>query len=189
MTSLLTAGVSLGLWALNFPLLYYYHFFCCGFMHSNWLWNIKALCQGADPNVPVPPWNSQELPELKDWSCATPLDRAMRHQRQVTLQQIQQAALALKHGDSTELEVVRDNAEDWIVRLRSLSVEVSESLSPELEPSIYLSINPDNHFLTPSPQQGLGWVKNSICFFGAKRFHYKPFLSLLKPYICIYLCI
>ncbi|XP_072574725.1 dysferlin isoform X12 [Paramormyrops kingsleyae] len=71
---------------------------------------------------------SQELPELKDWPCATPLDRAMRHQRQVTLQQIQQAALALKHSDSTELESVLDPAEDWIVRLRSLSVEPQNSL-------------------------------------------------------------
>ncbi|XP_029108966.1 dysferlin isoform X4 [Scleropages formosus] len=71
---------------------------------------------------------SQGLPEFGDWPCATPLDRAVRQQRKANLQQIERAALALKHGDATELEAVLEQAEDWAQRLRSLAEEPQNSL-------------------------------------------------------------
>lgn len=67
---------------------------------------------------------SEELPELDGWSCVTPLDKALRRLRKVNLKQIEQAALALKHGQETELSTVLEQAEDWAMRLHSLSEEV-----------------------------------------------------------------
>lgn len=69
-------------------------------------------------------WFSEELPELNDWPCVTPLDKALRRLRKVNLKQIEQAALALKHGQETELSAVLEQAEDWVMRLHSLSEEV-----------------------------------------------------------------
>ncbi|XP_035282106.1 dysferlin isoform X7 [Anguilla anguilla] len=71
---------------------------------------------------------SEELPELDDWPCVTPLDRALRHLRKLNMQQIEQAALTLKHGTATELEIVLEQAEDWAQRLRSLAEEPQNSL-------------------------------------------------------------
>ncbi|XP_069048827.1 dysferlin isoform X4 [Lepisosteus oculatus] len=71
---------------------------------------------------------SQELPDLQSWPCATPLDKARRHLRRSNLQQIQQAALALRHGPATELGVVLEQAEDWALRLRALAEEPQNSL-------------------------------------------------------------
>ncbi|KAJ8262602.1 hypothetical protein GJAV_G00168250 [Gymnothorax javanicus] len=67
---------------------------------------------------------SQELPEVDSWPCATPLDKALRHQRKLNMQQIEQAALTLKHGTGTELENVLELVEDWMQRLSSLAEEV-----------------------------------------------------------------
>ncbi|TSL34631.1 Dysferlin [Bagarius yarrelli] len=66
---------------------------------------------------------SEELPELDGWPCATPLDKALRRLRKVNLKQIEQAALALKHGQETELSTVLEQAEDWAMRLHSLTEE------------------------------------------------------------------
>ncbi|XP_026792840.2 dysferlin isoform X1 [Pangasianodon hypophthalmus] len=71
---------------------------------------------------------SEELPELDGWPCVTPLDKALRRLRKVNLQQIEQAALALKHGQETELSTVLEQAEDWAMRLRSLTEEPQNSL-------------------------------------------------------------
>ncbi|KAJ8268835.1 hypothetical protein COCON_G00114420 [Conger conger] len=71
---------------------------------------------------------SKDLPRLEDWPCVTPLDRALRHLRRLTMRQIEQAALTLKHGTSTELENVLEQAEDWAQRLRSLAEEPQNSL-------------------------------------------------------------
>uniref|UniRef100_A0A4W4HLA9 C2 domain-containing protein n=1 Tax=Electrophorus electricus TaxID=8005 RepID=A0A4W4HLA9_ELEEL len=71
---------------------------------------------------------SEELPQLEGWACATPLDRAMRRGREVNMRQIVQAALALKHGQETELSFVLEQAEDWALRLRSLAEEPQNSL-------------------------------------------------------------
>uniref|UniRef100_A0A4W4HL56 C2 domain-containing protein n=1 Tax=Electrophorus electricus TaxID=8005 RepID=A0A4W4HL56_ELEEL len=65
---------------------------------------------------------------LEGWACATPLDRAMRRGREVNMRQIVQAALALKHGQETELSFVLEQAEDWALRLRSLAEEPQNSL-------------------------------------------------------------
>lgn len=75
--------------------------------------------------------SSQELPSLDQWQCATPLDRSLRHIRTLHLQQIVQAALALKHGPETELTLVLEQAEDWASRLRTLAEEVSVRQSIE----------------------------------------------------------
>lgn len=69
---------------------------------------------------------SEELPELNKWPCVTALDKALRNLRKINMQQIVQAALALKHGPETELSAVLEQAEDWIQRLRQLSEEVKE---------------------------------------------------------------
>lgn len=61
---------------------------------------------------------------LDAWSCVTPLDKALWRSRKVNLKQIEQAALALKHGQETELSTVLEQAEDWAMRLHSLSEEV-----------------------------------------------------------------
>ncbi|MCJ8731563.1 hypothetical protein PDJAM_G00200870 [Pangasius djambal] len=71
---------------------------------------------------------SEELPELDGWPCVTPLDKALRRLRKVNLKQIEQAALALKHGQETELSTVLEQAEDWAMRLRSLTEEPQNSL-------------------------------------------------------------
>ncbi|KAL4660943.1 dysferlin [Arapaima gigas] len=71
---------------------------------------------------------SRGLPEFGDWPCVTPLDRAMWQQRKANLQQIEQAALALKHGAATELEAVLEQAEDWAQRLSALAEEPQNSL-------------------------------------------------------------
>uniref|UniRef100_A0A8C1U7Q3 Dysferlin, limb girdle muscular dystrophy 2B (autosomal recessive) n=1 Tax=Cyprinus carpio TaxID=7962 RepID=A0A8C1U7Q3_CYPCA len=49
---------------------------------------------------------SEELPELDKWPCVTALDKALRNLRKINMQQIVQAALALKHGPETELSAV-----------------------------------------------------------------------------------
>lgn len=67
---------------------------------------------------------SEELPELSGWPCVTPLDKSLRRLRKVNLKQIEQAALALKHGQETELSTVLEQAEDWAMRLHSLTEEV-----------------------------------------------------------------
>uniref|UniRef100_A0A673HR84 Dysferlin-like n=1 Tax=Sinocyclocheilus rhinocerous TaxID=307959 RepID=A0A673HR84_9TELE len=71
---------------------------------------------------------SEELPELDKWSCVTALDKALRNLRKINMQQIVQAALALKHGPETELSAVLEQAEDWTQRLRHLSEEPQNSL-------------------------------------------------------------
>ncbi|KAM3857522.1 LOW QUALITY PROTEIN: dysferlin [Diretmus argenteus] len=71
---------------------------------------------------------SQELPSLDHWQCVTPLDRSLRHIRTLHLQQIVQAALALKHGPATELSTVLEQAEDWASRLRTMAEEPQNSL-------------------------------------------------------------
>lgn len=69
---------------------------------------------------------SEELPELNKWSCATQLDKALRNLRKINMQQIVEAALALKHGPETELSAVLEQAEDWSLRLRHLAEEVND---------------------------------------------------------------
>uniref|UniRef100_A0A8C4H5G6 Dysferlin, limb girdle muscular dystrophy 2B (autosomal recessive) n=1 Tax=Dicentrarchus labrax TaxID=13489 RepID=A0A8C4H5G6_DICLA len=71
---------------------------------------------------------SEELPSIDQWQCATPLDRSLRHVRILHLQQIVAAALALKHGTSTELSTVLEQAEDWASRLRTMAEEPQNSL-------------------------------------------------------------
>ncbi|XP_060730490.1 dysferlin isoform X3 [Tachysurus vachellii] len=71
---------------------------------------------------------SEELPELDGWPCVTPLDKALRRLRKVNLKQIVQAALALKHGQETELSTVLEQAEDWAMRLHSLAEEPQNSM-------------------------------------------------------------
>ncbi|XP_056156157.1 dysferlin [Lampris incognitus] len=71
---------------------------------------------------------SEELPSLDEWPCVTPLDRSLRHIRSLHLQQIVQAASALKHGPATELSTVMDQAEDWANRLRTMAEEPQNSL-------------------------------------------------------------
>uniref|UniRef100_A0A3Q0RFX8 Dysferlin, limb girdle muscular dystrophy 2B (autosomal recessive) n=1 Tax=Amphilophus citrinellus TaxID=61819 RepID=A0A3Q0RFX8_AMPCI len=71
---------------------------------------------------------SEELPSLDQWQCATPLDRSLRHVRTLHLQQIVAAALALKHGQETELSTVLEQAEDWANRLRMMAEEPQNSL-------------------------------------------------------------
>uniref|UniRef100_A0A8C1F1A4 Dysferlin, limb girdle muscular dystrophy 2B (autosomal recessive) n=1 Tax=Cyprinus carpio carpio TaxID=630221 RepID=A0A8C1F1A4_CYPCA len=71
---------------------------------------------------------SEELPELDKWPCVTALDKALRNLRKINMQQIVQAALALKHGPETELSAVLEQAEDWTHRLRHLSEEPQNSL-------------------------------------------------------------
>uniref|UniRef100_A0A8C1FXR3 Dysferlin, limb girdle muscular dystrophy 2B (autosomal recessive) n=1 Tax=Cyprinus carpio TaxID=7962 RepID=A0A8C1FXR3_CYPCA len=68
------------------------------------------------------------LPTLDKWSCVTALDKALRNLRKINMQQIVQAALALKHGPETELSSVLEQAEDWAQRLRHLSEEPQNSL-------------------------------------------------------------
>uniref|UniRef100_A0A8C2DKM0 Dysferlin, limb girdle muscular dystrophy 2B (autosomal recessive) n=1 Tax=Cyprinus carpio TaxID=7962 RepID=A0A8C2DKM0_CYPCA len=70
----------------------------------------------------------EELPTLDKWSCMTALDKALRNLRKINMQQIVQAALALKHGPETELSSVLEQAEDWAQRLRHLSEEPQNSL-------------------------------------------------------------
>lgn len=70
-------------------------------------------------------FSSEDLPSLDQWQCATPLDRCLRHIRTLHLQQIVAAALALKHGEATELSTVLEQAEDWANRLRTMAEEVS----------------------------------------------------------------
>ncbi|XP_067379390.1 dysferlin isoform X11 [Channa argus] len=70
----------------------------------------------------------EELPSLEQWQCATPLDRSLRHIRNLHLQQIVAAALALKHGPATELSNVLEQAEDWANRLRTMAEEPQNSL-------------------------------------------------------------
>lgn len=71
---------------------------------------------------------SEQLPSLDHWQCATPLDRSLRHVRSLHLQQIVAAALALKHGQETELSTVLEQAEDWANRLRTMAEEVNRLL-------------------------------------------------------------
>uniref|UniRef100_A0A673BC18 Dysferlin, limb girdle muscular dystrophy 2B (autosomal recessive) n=1 Tax=Sphaeramia orbicularis TaxID=375764 RepID=A0A673BC18_9TELE len=71
---------------------------------------------------------TQELPSLDQWQCTTPLDRSLRHIRSLHLEQIVQAALALKHGQATELSTVMEQAEDWANRLRTMAEEPQNSL-------------------------------------------------------------
>uniref|UniRef100_A0AAV2KI82 C2 domain-containing protein n=1 Tax=Knipowitschia caucasica TaxID=637954 RepID=A0AAV2KI82_KNICA len=71
---------------------------------------------------------SLDLPSLEQWSCATPLDRSLRHIRSVQMQQIKDSALSLKHGPETELKEVLDQAEEWASRLRELAQEPQNSL-------------------------------------------------------------
>uniref|UniRef100_A0A8D3DNQ2 Dysferlin, limb girdle muscular dystrophy 2B (autosomal recessive) n=1 Tax=Scophthalmus maximus TaxID=52904 RepID=A0A8D3DNQ2_SCOMX len=69
-----------------------------------------------------------ELPPLDQWQCTTPLDRSLRHVRTLHLQQISEAALALKDGEATELSTVLEQAEDWANRLRTMAEEPQNSL-------------------------------------------------------------
>ncbi|XP_072315466.1 dysferlin isoform X3 [Eucyclogobius newberryi] len=71
---------------------------------------------------------SQELPRLDQWTCATALDRSLRHVRCLQLQQVVESALSLKHGPETELSVVLEQAEEWTNRLRELAEEPQNSL-------------------------------------------------------------
>ncbi|KAM4611912.1 LOW QUALITY PROTEIN: dysferlin [Polymixia lowei] len=71
---------------------------------------------------------SEELPSLNEWPCVTPLDRSLRHLRCLHLQQIVQAATALKHGPATDLSTVLEQAEDWAGRLRTMADEPQNSI-------------------------------------------------------------
>uniref|UniRef100_A0A8C3ACN5 Dysferlin, limb girdle muscular dystrophy 2B (autosomal recessive) n=1 Tax=Cyclopterus lumpus TaxID=8103 RepID=A0A8C3ACN5_CYCLU len=71
---------------------------------------------------------SEELPSIDQWQCATPLDRSLRHVRDLHLQQVVAAAQALKHGPATELSTVLEQAEDWAGRLRAVAEEPQNSL-------------------------------------------------------------
>ncbi|XP_056299171.1 dysferlin isoform X6 [Pseudoliparis swirei] len=71
---------------------------------------------------------SEELPSLDQWQCSTPLDRSLRHVRELHLAQVVSAARALKHGPATELSAVLEQAEDWAGRLRGLAEEPQNSL-------------------------------------------------------------
>lgn len=84
---------------------------------------------------------SEELPSLDQWQCATPLDRCLRHIRTLHLQQIMAAALALKHGEATELSTVMEQAEDWANRLRTIAEEVGVGFQPTffVIRSVYIS--------------------------------------------------
>ncbi|XP_051578034.1 dysferlin-like isoform X2 [Myxocyprinus asiaticus] len=71
---------------------------------------------------------SEELPEVDKWPCVTPLDKALRNLRKINMEQIMQAATALKHGPETELSAVLEQADDWVIRLRHLAEEPQNSL-------------------------------------------------------------
>ncbi|XP_051982464.1 dysferlin-like isoform X2 [Xyrauchen texanus] len=71
---------------------------------------------------------SEELPVVDKWPCVTPLDKALRNLRKINMEQIMQAATALKHGPETELSAVLEQADDWVIRLRHLAEEPQNSL-------------------------------------------------------------
>uniref|UniRef100_A0A8C2K2R5 Dysferlin, limb girdle muscular dystrophy 2B (autosomal recessive) n=1 Tax=Cyprinus carpio TaxID=7962 RepID=A0A8C2K2R5_CYPCA len=86
----------------------------------------------------------EELPELDKWPCVTALDKALRNLRKINMQQIVQAALALKHGPETELSAVLEQAEDWTHRLRHLSEEVNlnwSAVTPGLKGIVHPKCN------------------------------------------------
>ncbi|XP_067835553.1 dysferlin isoform X2 [Heptranchias perlo] len=71
---------------------------------------------------------SQPLPNVAEIPSATCLDSHIHRFRITNLQQITQAAENLKHEDGVELQTVLDQAEDWLVRLRSMAEEPQNSL-------------------------------------------------------------
>ncbi|XP_077157456.1 dysferlin isoform X2 [Paroedura picta] len=70
---------------------------------------------------------SQPLVDVAQKPSGTHLDHYLHHFRTTHLRQITQAALRLKHGDS-DLQVVLDQAEDWLSRLKSMAEEPQNSL-------------------------------------------------------------
>uniref|UniRef100_UPI00398F8D26 dysferlin n=1 Tax=Pristiophorus japonicus TaxID=55135 RepID=UPI00398F8D26 len=71
---------------------------------------------------------SQPLPKVSEISSATSLDSHIHRFRTTNLLQITQAAENLKHEDQPELPQVLDQAEDWLIRLRSMAEEPQNSL-------------------------------------------------------------
>uniref|UniRef100_A0A3P8XR32 Dysferlin, limb girdle muscular dystrophy 2B (autosomal recessive) n=1 Tax=Esox lucius TaxID=8010 RepID=A0A3P8XR32_ESOLU len=60
--------------------------------------------------------------------CSTSTITLSFRSRVVHLQQIEQAATALKHGPATDLSTVLEQAEDWALRLRNIAEEPQNSL-------------------------------------------------------------
>ncbi|XP_060103205.1 dysferlin [Heteronotia binoei] len=70
---------------------------------------------------------SQPLENVTRKATSTHLDQYLYHFRTTNLNQIAQAALRLKHEDS-DLQMVLDQAEDWLSRLKSMAEEPQNSL-------------------------------------------------------------
>nr|XP_033809300.1 dysferlin isoform X2 [Geotrypetes seraphini] len=70
---------------------------------------------------------SQLLPDVRKIPSATPLDNYIYKFRKTNLNQIVQAAMKLKHEDS-DLQMVLDQAEDWLLRLKTILEESQNSL-------------------------------------------------------------
>ncbi|XP_078080638.1 dysferlin isoform X1 [Mustelus asterias] len=71
---------------------------------------------------------SQPLPDISVIPSATSLDSHIYRFRTTNLLQISQAAENLKHEDGLELGLILDQAEDWLVRLKSMAEEPQNSL-------------------------------------------------------------
>ncbi|XP_041041967.1 dysferlin isoform X1 [Carcharodon carcharias] len=71
---------------------------------------------------------SQPLPNVLEIPSATCLDGHIYRFRTTNLQQIIQAAENLKHEEGLELQQTLDQAEDWLVRLKTMAEEPQNSL-------------------------------------------------------------
>ncbi|XP_060691971.1 dysferlin isoform X2 [Hemiscyllium ocellatum] len=71
---------------------------------------------------------SLPLPKVPEIPSATCLDNHIYRFRTTNLLQITQAAEKLKHEDSPDLQLTLDQAEDWLVRLKSMAEEPQNSL-------------------------------------------------------------
>lgn len=89
----------------------------------------SVVC-GALVNKPIPPVShSQPLCDIHEIPSATHLDQYLFRLRTCHLNQIKEAALALKLGHS-ELPAALEQAEDWLLRLRALAEEVMNPEGP-----------------------------------------------------------
>nr|XP_056711165.1 dysferlin [Euleptes europaea] len=70
---------------------------------------------------------SQPLADVTQKPASTHLDKYLYRFRTTSLKQISQAASRLKHEDS-DLQIVLDQAEDWLSRLKSMAEEPQNSL-------------------------------------------------------------
>lgn len=81
-------------------------------------------------NKRIPPVShSQPLCDMHEIPSATHLDQYLLRLRTRHLNQIKEAALALKLGHS-ELSTALEQAEDWLLHLRALAEEVVNSVGP-----------------------------------------------------------